>query len=373
MFLHGCTQSPTTSEKPAEGGEEHEEEHHVNLPTMRTQSQLIAQTVEFPGKVNALPDHSVSVSPFIAGKIIQVLVVPGQRVAKGQLIAVLDSQQLQAQFKQLSAPQAAAVNAVTQAKINLDLAQKNLERSEALFSKDILAAKDVITARSQAELAKAQVEAAQAKVEEAKIAPAHIATQVAFTKVFSPISGLVAQRFLNVGSAADPNTPIAHIVNLEQVMINANMPADSPADPRVGHSASITTVAEPGVKYRGEIKSISPIVDTANNTVSIELLAQNDHGRLKEGQQVTISVATAKAKAVLVPETAIVPGPDDPAEHFLYVVKDNKVSMKKVTAGKEQDGQIPVLEGLTGGEEIIKSGGYGVPDGSILDREEKAK
>jgi RND family efflux transporter MFP subunit len=371
--LDGCSPAPTPAEKSAEGGEEHVEEHHVQLPTMRTRREIVPQTIEFPGKVSALPDHSVSVSPFINGKIIEVSVIPGQRVAKGQLIAILDSQQLRAQLQQATAPQVAAVNAVTQAKITLDLARKNLERSEALFGKDIMAAKDVIAARSQAELAKAQVEAAQAKVEEAKLAPAHIATQVAFSKVYSPISGVVAQRFLNVGSAADPNTPIAHIVNLDSVMVHASMPADSPADPRVGHHADITTVAEPGVIYRGEIKSVSPIVDVNNNTVSIELLAVNHHGRLKEGQQVTVSISTSKKSAVLIPETAIVPGPDDPAEHFIYVVKDNKLSMKKIFVGKEQNGLIPVFEGLSGGEEIVTSGGYGVPEESILDRKDAAK
>ncbi len=355
-------------EKVSGSSAENEPEHHVQLPIITVKRTVVPQTIEFPGKVSALPDHSVSISPNIAGKITKVMIVPGQQVLKGQLIALLDDRQLRAQLQQATVPQRAAVNAVAQAKIALDLAQKNLARTEALFDKDIVAQKDVIAARSQEQLSKSQVEAAEAKVAEAEVAPAHIATQLAFTKVYSPLSGVVAQRFLNVGSAADPATPIAHIVNLNQVMINANMPADSPANPRVGQTATITTVAEPGVTYRGLIKSISPMVDPNNNTVSIELLATNDHGRLKEGQQVNVFIETLSTNAVLVPETAIVPGHDDPAEHFVYLVRDGKLKLQKVIVGSKRNNQVPVLQGLAEGDEVVQSGGYGVPDGATLDR-----
>jgi membrane fusion protein (multidrug efflux system) len=320
-----------------------------------------------------LPDHSVSVTPNLAGKITKVLVVPGQVVSKGQLIALLDDQQLVAQLQQTTAPQRTALNQVVQAKIALDLAQKNLTRSEALFAKDIVAEKDVIAARSQVELCKAQVEAAEARVAEAKVAPLNVTTQLAWTKVFSPIAGVIAQRFLNVGDMTDPSKPIAHVVNLSTVIIDANMPADSPADPKVGQTAIITTVALPGIKYGATITAISPIVDTAKNTVSIQLLCRNDYGRLKEGQQVVVSIATVATKAALVPQTSIVPGADDPAEHFVYVVRSGKLKLTKVAVGDAADGKVPVFEGLSDGDELVTSGAYGVPDGAILDRGALAK
>lgn len=368
LLVCGCKSTHTEAVE-----EEHETEHHVQLPTMRVTRTTVPQTLTFPGKVSALPDHSVSVTPNIPGKITKVYVVPGQRVSKGQVIALLDDRQLRAQLEQVTAPQRAAINQVAQAKIALDLAQKNLERTEALFAKDIVAQKDVIAARSQVELAKAQVEAAQAKVAESKVAPAHISTQLAFTKVHTPLAGVVAQRFLNVGNAADPSTPIVHIIDLSRVIIDSNMPADSPANPRVGQTATIQTVAEPGTTYGGKITSISPVVNTTNNTVSIQLISANDHGRLKEGQQVSVSIATSSANAVLVPKTALVPGHDDPSEHFVYVVQDGKVKQTKVVVGNTTNEQVAVLEGLSDGDEIVASGAYGVPDGAILDRGQSTK
>lgn len=367
-LLQACTK-----QEPPKHEEEPEPEHHVSLPTMRVTTTMVQKHLTFPGKVTALPDHSVSVTPNLAGKITKVLVVPGQVVSKGQLIALLDDQQLVAQLQQTTAPQRTALNQVVQAKIALDLAQKNLTRSEALFAKDIVAEKDVIAARSQVELCKAQVEAAEARVAEAKVAPLNVTTQLAWTKVFSPIAGVIAQRFLNVGDMTDPSKPIAHVVNLNTVIIDANMPADSPADPKVGQTAIITTVALPGIKYGATITAISPIVDTTKNTVSIQLLCRNDHGRLKEGQQVVVSIATVATKAALVPQTSIVPGADDPAEHFVYVVRSGKLKLTKVAVGDAADGKVPVFEGLSDGDELVTSGAYGVPDGAILDRGALAK
>lgn len=370
LILQACTK---VQEQPAKPGAEPEAEHHVSLPTMRVQTTSIQKRLTFPGTVTALPDHSVSVTPNIAGKITTVYVVPGQHVAKGQLIALLDDRQLKAQLQQMTAPQRAALNQVVQAKISLDLAVKNLTRLEALFEKDIVAGKDIIAARSQVNLNKALVEAAEAKVAESKVAPLDVAAQLAFTKVISPISGIIAQRFLNVGDLTDATKPIAHVVDLSNVIIDANMPADSPANPQIGHRATITTVALPGIEYRAQITAISPVVDTAKNTVSIQLLCPNQQGRLKEGQQVGVSIATAVATAVIVPKTALVPGAEDPSEHFVYVVRDGKLKLTKVIVGDVQDAQVPVLEGLSRGDEVVTSGAYGVPEGAILNRGEHAK
>ncbi len=339
----------------------------VNLPTIRVERSIVNQAITFPGKVSAPPDCSVSISPNLAGKLIAVTVVPGQMVSKGQLVARLDDRQLRAQLMVADAPQKTALNGVAQAKISLDLAQKTLIRTEALFAKEIVAQKDVVAARSAVDLAKSQVEAAQAKVAEVKTAPAQILTQLSFMSVYSPISGIVANRYLNIGSSVDPTTPIIHVVNLSQVMVKANMPADSPTSAHVGQFADITTVAEPGVVYRGQIKSISPIVDPTNNTVSIEVLTKND-GNLKEGQQVNVAVSTAKISAILVPDTAIVPGHEDPAESFLYVVRENKLKLTKVKTGSKMGTKVPVLSGINSGDEIVTSGAYGVADGAELER-----
>lgn len=368
LFLfQGCAHTETAT-KPQASEEEHETEHHVRLSTMKVRESLVPQTIDFPGKVAALPDHSVLVRPNIAGMITKVFVVPGQKVHKGQLIALLDDRQIKSQLEQAQAPQKAAATAVEQAKIALELAQNNLKRTESLFQKDIVAEKDIVAMRSQAELAKSQVEAAQAKLIESKLAPSAIATQLSFTKVYSPISGVVAQRFLNVGSAVDPATPIIHIIDLNQVMIIANMPADSAATPDVGHTAVIFPIAEPNSKYKGVIKSVSPVVDATNNTVGIELLANNSGGKLKESQQVTVSITISSVKAILIPETAIVPSHENPDDQFVYVVNDGKLKLTKIETGQERHNQVAVLHGLKDRDEMVTSGGYGVPDGAILDR-----
>ncbi len=360
-------------EKETETEKEPEEAKNVNLPTVRVTRALIPQTMEFPGKIAALPDRSVQVTPNIAGKITRVLVVPGQNVVKGQAIAILDSQELNAQMRQAIAPEQSALNQVSQAKINEDLAKKNLDRIQALFEKDISPEKDVIAAQSQLDLAKAQVEAAKAKVAEARIAPAHLKTQLAFMTVRSPLTGVVAQRFLNVGDTADPNKPIVHIVNLQDVIVNADMPADSTADPAVGQKATITTIAEENTKFIGKITAISPVVNSQGNTVPIQVQCHNQANKLKEGQTATVTIDVGARHAVTVPESALVPGDEDPSEHMVYIVRDGKLARTKVVVGAEINGRIAILKGLNDGDEIVTSGAYGIPDGTLLDRGSERK
>lgn len=368
LLCAGC--SNTSSNSPPVALEEREPESakHANVPTIMVAKSVVTQTINFPGTVAALPDHSVSIAPNIAGKISRVNVVRGQFVKRGQIIATLDEQQLLAQLAQARAPQKGAVSQLRQAKVALDLAQKNYERIDALYKKDLVAQKDVIAAQGQVEIAKAQVESDEAHIDETKIAPRQITTQLEFARVRTPISGVVADRFRNVGDATDPNTPIVHVVDLSEIIIKADMPADSTADPRVGQTATISTAAEPGVVYTGRILSISPVVNGQTNTVSVELQARNSTNRLKEGQTVTVSISTGKREAILVPKASIVPGENDPSDQFVYVVRGDKLSRTRVVLGDTVGGQIAVLEGLNGGDEIATSGMYGLPDGTILDR-----
>jgi hypothetical protein len=86
-----------------------------------------------------------------------------------------------------------------------------------------------------------------------------------------------------------------------------------------------------------------------------------------------VSILTATVRAFLVPETAIVPGHEDPSEQFLYRVSGDRVKLQKITTGTKSGGLIPVLRGLNVDDEIVSAGAYGVPDGAILKRGSEEK
>lgn len=342
----------------------HEEHQAVTLPLMKVKKELVGKSLEIPGHVSALPDHSVQVTPHITGKIEHLLVVPGQHVTKGQLIAVLDDRQIQAQLKQALTPIQSANAAIKQADVEHEFAKRELQRLQELYSKDLAAKKDVLLQETMVETTKAKLAAAKARLEEVRSATGDEMTLLKFTKILSPISGVVAERFMNIGDEARPNAPIVHIVDLSEVVVDADMPADVPHKVSVGRKATVRSVAEPEQPYSAKIISMSPIVDTQKNTVKIRLQCGNKHEGLREGQAVTVAINTGVVTAsISVPRTAIVPDPEDPTATHVYVVKDGKSKRTPVVTGVETSKSVEIKEGLSEGETVIVSGSYGLPEG----------
>ncbi|MBZ0188054.1 MAG: efflux RND transporter periplasmic adaptor subunit, partial [Candidatus Obscuribacterales bacterium] len=283
VFFCGC--QTTTKDDP----ESLEERAAVSLPFMTVSKKELTNTISIPGHVSALPDHSVVVTPHIIGKIKRMSVVPGQRVEKGQIIAELDDRQIQVQLRQAISPELAAEAAVAQAEAEHAFAGKELERLKDLFEGDLAAKKDVVLQETNLKTAAAKLAAAKAKLEEARSASDDEETLLGFTKIRSPISGVVAERFLNIGDEATPNKPIVHLVDLHEVVIDADMPADIPLNVNLGHRATVRSVANPKIEYEGIVISISPLVHNQSNTVKVRLKCLNRDGGLREGQTVSVS------------------------------------------------------------------------------------
>lgn len=412
----------------------------VRLPVIAVQRQDIRVEVNIPGTVGTLPNRSAKVSPAVAGKLIAINVVPGQQVAKGEVIARLDNRQASEQLNQVTAAwrsaQASVAQArtnlaltqnnlqrtrslyqqafnistsqktiapailgaragVAQAQSNLALARTNLERQQLLYNKGIAPKKDLITAQNQLQTAQSALVSAQVAVQQvapekdvvaaqsavqtaqgalaAAIAQEQQAqasrnqaqTQLSLTDIRTPIAGVVATRLLNIGDTADTATPVIQVVNLSIVIVNANLPADRQANIRVGQRAIIRSLSQQSLE--GVVTAISPIVDPQSNTVNIQIRVDNSKGQLKDNQTVKVSITTeVRPGALTVPQTALVPDPNNPAGRMIYTVEAGKLARKKVQTGIQQNGQIEILSGLSANQTVVAKGAYGLPDGTAI-------
>jgi HlyD family secretion protein len=360
VLLAGC-QSAKPAEDPAPPPV-------VRLPIARVQRQDLTSIARLTGTVNALPDHSVKVSPAVAGKLTSVLVVPGQRITRGQLLARLDDRQSTGQLAQTNAALQSTTIGVAQAQTNLQLARNTLDRVQMLYNEKIAPQKDLIAAQSQLATSKEQLQAAKSQVAQAQATRAQSVTQLGFAEVRSPISGVVARRLLNIGDTTDPATPIVHVVDLSTVIINASQPADSPVQIQVGQKGYIQSPSQGRPSLVGTVTAVSPIVDPQSNTLSIQLRCPNSKGQLKEGQSVAVQVITSVHRAALtVPKTALVPDPDQPNARLVYRLQSGKITRVPVRTGLEERGRIEILSGLSAGEMIAASGAYGLPDGTAVE------
>jgi RND family efflux transporter MFP subunit len=340
----------------------------VRLPITQVQHQNLSNIVTLTGMVNALPDHSVKVSPAVAGKLIAVLVVPGQRVRRGQIIARLDNRQVKDQIAQADAVLQGSSSAVAQAQTNLTLARNTLARVQMLYNEKIAPQKDLIAAQSQVATSQEQVRSAKAQVAQSRASRAQVATQLGFAELRSPISGVVARRLLNAGDTADPATPVLQVVDLETVVINASLPADSSAPIRARQPGRVRSVAQPGVSLPATVTAISPVVDLQSNTLAVQLRCANRQGDLKEGQSVTVQITTGiRRGALTVPKTSLVPDPEKPSQRLVYKFRSGKIDRVPVQTGIEEGGRIEITSGLASGESVAASGAYGLPDGTAVE------
>ncbi|MDR3615266.1 MAG: efflux RND transporter periplasmic adaptor subunit [Candidatus Obscuribacterales bacterium] len=345
------------------------------LPVVIAKATQISDRIDIPGVVAALPDHSVKISPAIAGKIVSISVVPGSHTLKGEVIAILDDTHLRDQLNQSKTAVDTANVAIKQAKSNLDFAKENVERQKRLFDAEVSAKKDIIAAESQVATAQSQVETAQSQLHSAQAVIKQNSTEIAFTKVHSSIDGVVANRFLNVGDSVDPNTPILQIVDLKKVIVNAQIAVELVGAVKTGDSATITVSTtkddnqnRTADQIEATITSISPLVDAQTNTVRVQLQCANTAQTLKEGEQVTVAVKSKKAHSViLLPQTALVPDPDDPKKQMVYVVENGKAHRVTVEKRAFSGDKVEIIKGLKPGQKVIAKDAYGLPDQSAIE------
>jgi len=374
LMLSACQASSST---PAASG--YSSPSPLRLPVISVQRQNLPIVVSLPGTVSALPNEAVKISPVVPGRIIAIPVVPGQQVRRGQVIAQLDSQQLKEQLSQANAAVRTAEHNVAQTKANLALATSNLERYRTLYQQGVISQQNFVTYQNQVAVAQSQLDANQSQVKQSLASRDQALTQLKYTEVRSPISGIVASRLLQVGdtaagAGASPSTPVMEIVNLNTVLANANLPADQPANINVNQSAQIRSVALPGVTFNGVVTAVSPVVDFRSNTLSIQVRTPNPTGQLKVGQAVSVAITTGMHNGALtVPQTALVPDPKNSQGQVVYTVQAGKAQPIQVKTGIAQNGQVEILSGLSAGETVVSKGAYGIPDGTAIQAVAEAK
>lgn len=365
LLLAGCQSNSTganraTTPAPAP----------IPLPVTTVQRENLPVVVNLTGTVNALPNKSVKISPAVAGKLVEVSVDTGDSVTARQQIAQLDPSQVTDGVEQAQAGLSSAQAGTKQAQAELEFARQNLERSQLLYKEKILAKKDLTAAQNQVEVAQAKLESARSQEQQARAALSQANTQVRLTKVTSPISGTVAQLFLSVGDTADPNTPIAQIVDLATVMVNANLPPDQQANLQIGQTAKITSQANPDRTILGTVEAVSPTINPQTNAVDVKIKATNTQGLLREGQIVTTAITTAIEKNVLtVPQTALVPDSNNPQQQMVYTVENSKIKRVPVKTGVKAQNRVEITQGLKVSQKIVKAGAYGLPDDTLIQAE----
>ena len=380
---------------------EKEKEPVVSVQATPVQRGPISQVVSADAVV--FPLEQAAVAPKISAPIKKFYVQRGTHVKKGQLLAELENKDLSAaaesskgDFEQADASyvtivgaslpqqiQKAELDAVA-AKSSFEAQQKVYESRKELFQQGAIPRRDMdaaevafLQARSQNEQAQKQLadlqrvgkqqtlKSAEGSRMSAEARMRGAQAQLSYSRITSPIDGVVTDRPLYEGDPATANQPILTVMNISCLIAKAHVPQSEAALLRVGNSAELKI---PGLDepIKGRVSLVSPALDPGSTTIEVWVEATKPDPALKPGMSVQLSM-TAKTlnDAIVVPTAAVFKNAEG-ADYVLLVGSDEKAHQKIVRLGIRNSDLTQIASGVNPGDPVITTGGYAVPDGTQI-------
>jgi HlyD family secretion protein len=374
---------------------ETEPEPVVTVHTAPAQRGQIQQIIS--AEAVLFPRDQAAITPKVVAPVRTFYVNRGSRVHRGQLLAVLENRDLAAAavenkgaYEQAQATYALATASALpeewqKAEFDLNTAkeayaaqQKVYDSRRVLFQEGALPRKELdvsavalVQAKAQYELAqkhyaalqaagkKDQLKAVQGQLTSAQGKYEGAAAQLAYTEIRSPIDGVVTDRPSYPGETPAPGTPLLTIMDTSSVTARAHIPQADAAALKPGDAALI--IAPGNINVTGKVSLVSPALDPNSTTVEVWVTAENPQGGLRPGTAVTLQmIAQTVNDAVVVPASALLKTPE--GESTVMIVKNDRAHQVVVETGIRQGDHVQITKGLAGGESVIVSGAYGLPD-----------
>jgi HlyD family secretion protein len=282
----------------------------IKFGTEKVVKGQIVMTVTATGTVNAVT--TVLVGTQVSGTIKNLYADFNSPVKKGQIIAQIDPATFQAQVEQAKANLLAAKANHEKAEATLIDAKRTKERNETLFSKNLIARSDQDTAETNYETAKASVNAAKSQVAQTVAALEVAETNLRYTRILSPVDGVVISRNVDVGQtvAASFQTPTLFTIaqDLTKMQIDTNVDEADIGKITVGQEVEFTVDAYPDHVFKGKVWQVRNAPITVQNVVTYDVVIQvgNPELKLKPGMTANVSIIISTKKDVLkIPNAAL--------------------------------------------------------------------
>ncbi len=324
----------------------------------------IASYVTAIGTVSAVT--TVEVGTQVSGTIKEIYVDYNSAVKKGQMIALIDPTTFEAQVEQAKANLMQAKAALQKAKATFEDAQRNLNRQKMLWDRDLIARSDLDSAQTNYDLAVAGVSEAEANVYQAQAALKRAETDLGYTRIYSPVDGIVVSRDVDAGQtvAASFQTPTLFTIaqDLTKMQIETNVDEADIGEVKEGLSVTFTVDAYPDTVFSGIIKQVRIASSVVENVVTYPVIIDvaNPDLMLKPGMTANVTIITDKKEDVLaVPSAALRYRPSDYLGNTLrgrviWVLENGKPSPKEVKVGITDGAYVEILQGdLSEGQLVV--------------------
>jgi RND family efflux transporter MFP subunit len=309
--------------------------------------------VEVHAPVELRPLAQAEVGSKTLGLLDAVLVDRGDRVKRGQLLALVRPSDLPDQL-------VAARGTLSQTQASASLARKNAERATQLAPAGVVSQQEL--QQSQAALATAEAQEAAAKAQVAAFA-----TRLGETRIESPLDGVVTVRRLDPGALVGPTAGGTTIITVARVDVLRVFVTVNERDVhlvKLGQEAHLEVDALAGRSIKGTVTRLAPTLDPATRTLDAEVQIDNASGDLKPGMFGRASIVVANHPgAPIAPASAV---QVSSGKRWAFVLKGDKVERREVTIGVDEGDWLEITKGVLAGEEIVTTGIDSVSDGSTV-------
>lgn len=320
------------------------------VKTALPQTPAAGQTLALPGTLQGYVQSPISARA--SGYLRRWTKDIGSRVEKGELLAEIETPEIDQQLSQ-------AIAARQQTASSLELAKSTVARWENLRKKDVVSQQDLDERRSAVAQATANLAAADANVQRLK-------QTEGFKRVLAPFSGVVTRRNVDVGDLIDAGSgrPLFLLAQTDPLRVYINVPQAYAQLIKAGQPVVVTQAELRDQRFQGEVARTSGAIDAGTRMMQVEVSLPNKDGALLPGAYVQVSLPLAASKSLTIPGNALL----FRAEGTRVAVVDaqGKVHLRPVSIGRNYGETVEVLDGISGTDRLVLNPSDSLAEGDVV-------
>ena len=340
---------------------------HLGIEVVVARESVVGEPVIAPAVVELDPRRVGRVGAPVEGRIREVLVQVGDRVAAGQTLAWLYS----SAWEDALARARTAAAAERSARAERDYAEQQLARSLRLWAAQAAGRQEVDRARLEVVVARNKLRAARTELARARrevrqlSGDATIPVEPRGLPLRAPIVGTVLEREASPGQAVVPGTHLFTVAQLDRLWLVAEVDEIALGKLQAGMEVEFRVNAYPGERFSAVIDYIGDVLDPKTRRVKVRCDVENSSGRLRAGMFASLFVPIREPERLLtVPDTAV--QELDSATVVFVPTAENRFQRRTVQVGRRGDGWVEIRSGLRPGDQVVGRGSFLLKSAIVL-------
>lgn len=325
------------------------EQSKLYVKTASPKTNQAGQTLSLPGTLKGYVESPISARA--SGYLRRWHKDIGSRVTKGELLAEIDTPEIDQQLTQ-------AVAARVQMASSLALAKSTVERWEALRKKDAVSQQELDERRSADTQARANLAAADANIE-------RLRQLQGFKRVLAPFSGVITRRNVDVGDLIDAGGGTGRtmfvLAQTDPLRVYVNVPQTYSQLVKPAQKVTVTQSELLGRKFEGQVARTAASIDAATRTMQIEVTLANKDGILLPGAYVQVLLPLQASQAMTIPTNALMIRGE--GIRVALVDAESRVRLRPVKIGRNYGQNVEVLEGVAATDQLVLNPSDSLNDG----------